>query len=55
MISISLNMNPFWTRRIRMGVKERKTVWRRKIHFPLDDVGLKLKNQGLYSTHILDA
>ncbi len=38
---MSLNMIPFWMTRMVMGVKERRTVWRRKIHLPLGEVGLK--------------
>ena len=37
---MSLNMKPFWTMRMVIGVKERMMVWRRKIHFPLGEVGL---------------
>ncbi len=43
LISMSLNMNAFCTRRMAMGVKERRTVCSRKIHFPLGEVGLNLQ------------
>jgi hypothetical protein len=37
---MSLKRNPFWMTRMRMGVKERKTVCVRKIILPRFETGL---------------
>lgn len=34
-------MTEFWARRIIIGVKDKNTVWIKKIHLPFVEVGLK--------------